>query len=157
MEQLFEKYEIVNSVGESMGKIKEVYIDLETWKIEALKISPGITKSSYLLKIGSIEDVNLEEHFMIINDEFEKGEIPKEPSKKLYPYDELQTKQVVDSDGEKVGKIYSVEIPYDKLGTFKIWKILIKTGIKDRRLRISPDEVKYVMKDINLKKKIDEY
>lgn len=157
LEEMFEKYEVVNSVGESLGKIKEIYIDLESWEIRALKISPGLVKSSFLLDIDAIENVDLENHRMIAKDEHEQGEVPKESTRKLYPYDEIQKRQVLDIDGEKVGKIYSLEIPYEKLKVFKIWKLLIKTGFKDRRLRISPSDISNIMNDINLKKKLEEY
>jgi sporulation protein YlmC with PRC-barrel domain len=157
LEEMLEKYEIVNSVGESIGKIKEIYIDLQSWDIKALKVSPGVIKSSFLLDIKEIRTVDLDKHRMVVGDEFEQGEIPSSPSKNMYPYDELTKRNVVDSDGQKVGKIYSLEIPYHKLGTLKVWKLLIKTGIKDRRLRISPTEVHEVMDDINLRKNIDFY
>lgn len=157
LEDMLEKYEIVNSVGEHMGKIKEIYIDLESWDIKALKVSPGVLKGSFLLDVKDIQVVDLEQNKMIVVDEFEKKELPESASKNLYPYDELTKRHVLDSDGEKVGKIYSLEIPYHKLGTLKIWKLLIRTGIKDRRLRVSPTEVHEVMEDINLRKKIDFY
>ncbi len=157
LEEMFEKYEVVNSVGESLGKIKEIYIDLETWEIKALKISPGLVKSPFLLDIDAVKDVDLEKHRMIAKDEHEQGEVPKEPTRNLYPYDEIQKRHVLDCDGEKIGKIYSLDIPYEKLKAFKVWKLLIKTGFKDRRIRISPDEIKNVMNDINLNKKLEEY
>lgn len=157
LEEMFEKYEIVNDVGEHIGKIKEVYIDLNTWEIKALKISPGVVKSSFMMDIGSIRTVDLERHKMIVEDSFERKDLPETASKSMYPYNDLQKHHVMDSEGEKVGKIYSLEIPYEKLKSFKIWKLLIRTGIKERRLRISPTEVGSVMKDINLRKKKDFY
>lgn len=157
LEDMLEKYEIVNSVGEHMGKIKEIYIDLESWDIKAMKVSPGVLKGSFLLNVKDIQTVDLEGKKMVVIDDHEKGELPESSTKKLYPYDELTKRHVVDSEGEKVGKVYSLEIPYHKLGTLKIWKLLIKTGIKDRRLRISPTEVHEVMDDINLRKKLEFY
>jgi sporulation protein YlmC with PRC-barrel domain len=157
LEDILEKYEIVNSVGEHMGKIKEIFIDLESWDIKAMKVSPGVLKGSFLLNVKDIQTVDLEGKKMVVIDDYDKGELPEKPTRNLYPYDELTKRHVLDSDGEKVGKVYSLEIPYHKLGTLKVWKLLIKTGIKDRRLRISPTEVHEVMEDINLRKKLEFY
>ncbi len=157
LEDMLEKYEIVNSVGETIGKIKEIYIDLDTWDVKALKISPGMLKGSFLLHLKDVTKIDLDNNRMVVTEEFGKDEIPETATRKLYPYDELSKRTVVDSEGEKVGKIYSLEIPYEKLGSMKIWKMLIKTGIKDRRLRIAPTEVNEVMDDINLRKTIDFY
>ena len=157
LEDMLEKYEIVNSVGETIGKIKEIYIDLDTWDVKALKISPGVLKGSFLLHMKDVKTVDMEKHRMMVLEEYEKDEIPETSTRNLYPYDDLSKRTVLDSEGEKIGKIYSLEIPYEKLGSMKIWKLLIKTGIKDRRLRIAPTEVNEVMDDINLRKTIDFY
>ena len=52
---------------------------------------------------------------------------------------------------------YNIEIPVEKLEEYKVWKLLIKVGIKERRLRISPSEIKEIMEDINLSKSEEEY
>ncbi len=157
MEELVEKYEITNSVGEHIGKIKEIYLDLDTWEIVAFKASPGALKKSFMLDLSDIVKVDTEEMKLIAKDEIEKKEVPETPTKKLYPYDELQKVHVVDSEGEKVGKITSLEIPYEKLKKFKVWKILIKTGLKDRRLRLAPAEIGKVMEEIHLVKTLENY
>jgi sporulation protein YlmC with PRC-barrel domain len=157
LEDILEKFKIVNSVGEEIGKIKEVYLNLDNWDVKYFKISPGMLKGSFLLNIKEIHLIDTENLRMVVNDEYTKGEIPDKPTRDMYPYDELIKRNVVDSDGEKVGKIYSLEIPYEKLKSLKVWKLLIKTGVKDRRLRIAPTEVGEVMDEINLRKTIDFY
>ena len=157
LEELYEKFEIVNSVGEHIGKIKEVYLDLDIWEIKAFKISPSALKKSYLIELKEIQKVDLEDKKLIVGDEVEKKEVPEKPTKKLYPYDELMKLHIVDKEGEKVGKITSLEIPYEKLKKFKVWKILIKTGLKERRLRVSTSEVDKVMEKIHLKKNLIDY
>lgn len=157
LEDMLEKYEVTNSVGDKIGKIKEVYIDIESWEIKFLKISPGVVKHSFLLDLRYVSVVDLESHRMVVRDDFEKMELPDKPTKHMYPYDELTSKEVIDVEGDKVGKIYSLEIPYNKLKSFKIWKILIKTGIKGRRLRLSPAEIKEVMTKITLWKTLESY
>ena len=38
-----------------------------------------------------------------------------------------------------------------------MWKLLIRVGIKDRRLRISPQEISEIMGVIKLKKTLEQY
>jgi len=81
----------------------------------------------------------------------------KQVLKELYPFNELKKHHVVDSEGEKIGKIYNLEIPIEKLRQYKVWKLLVKTGFKERRIRISPKEIKEIMDDIRLVKTIENY
>jgi sporulation protein YlmC with PRC-barrel domain len=155
--ELIEKYKVVNSVGNTIGKVRDIYIDLETWKIEAFEISPGALKKDFLLKTTEIVKFDETDKIMIIGDDFEKDDIPDTPRKNMFPFEELKKRHVVDSEDEKVGKIYNLEIPFEKLKVFKVWKVLIKTGISDRRLRVSPTEIEEVMDHITLKGTLEEY
>lgn len=155
--EILEKYNVVNSVGEEFGKVKEAYLDLNTWEISAFEISPGALKKHYLLKLGQIEKIDTEGKMLVVKDEFEKGDVPKIPVKGLYPVDKLMSVHVVDKEGKKVGKIYNLEIPYEKMRKLKVWKLMIRTGIKERRLRISPSEIADVKEEIHLKKTEEEY
>lgn len=155
--ELIEKYKVVNSVGNTIGKVKDIYIDLETWKIEGFEVSPGTLKKDFLLSTSEIVKFDETDKIIIIGDDFEKGEIPKTPRKNLFPFDELKKRQIVDSNDEKVGRIYNLEIPFEKLKVFKVWKVLIRTGISDRRLRLSPVEISEVMEHITLKGTLEEY
>ncbi|MFW3146446.1 MAG: PRC-barrel domain-containing protein [Thermoplasmatota archaeon] len=155
--KILEEYKIVNSVGEELGKVKEAYIDLDTWTVAAFEISPGMMKKHYLLDVSQIIKMDEEDKLMVVTDDHETPEVPKTPMRNRYPMDELKKLPVFDKDGEKVGKIYNLEVPYQKLKTFKVWKVLIKTGIKERRLRLSPNEIAEVMKEVRLKKSEKSY
>lgn len=155
--KLIEEYKVVNSVGNNVGKIKDIYIDLDTWMINSFEISPGALKKDFLLEISNIVKFDETDQIVIVKDDFESKEVPEHPKKNSYPYEELKKHNVVDSEGEKIGKVYNLEIPFEKLKTFKVWKVLIKTGFKDRRLRLNTSEITKVMDDINLSKTKDEY
>lgn len=155
--KILEEYKVVNSVGEELGKVKEAYIDLEKWTVAAFEISHGVLKKHYLLKTSEILKLDMENQQMLVKDDHETVEIPKTPTKVLYPMDELKKLHVLDKDGGKVGKLYNLEVPYEKLKNFNVWKVLIKTGFKDRRLRLSPAEISEVMTEIRLKKAENEY
>ena len=153
----FEDIKIIDSLGNKVGSIKDIYINLETWEIPALKISPGTLKKSFIIKTDDIHKLDMDDMDAVLKDGYETGEIPDTPQKSMFPYHELRSKKVVDKHGEKLGKVYNIEIPVEKLEEYKVWKLLVKVGIKERRLRISPSEVKEIMEDINLSKSEEEY
>ena len=157
MMKILEDYRVANTVGEPVGKIKEAYLDLDKWEIVAFEVSPGALKKHVLLDLKDMEKVDVEGKTLVFKDNYETREVPKTAVKGLYPLDELMGLNVVDMEGEKVGKIYDLEIPYEKLHRFKVWKVLIRTGIKERRLRLSPSEIKEVMNEVRLRKPESEY
>ncbi|MBN1539541.1 MAG: PRC-barrel domain-containing protein [Candidatus Thermoplasmatota archaeon] len=143
---------VVNTVGEHVGKIREAYVDLDKWEINAFELSPGTLKKNIILDLRDIQKVDIEERTMVVRDSFKGGEPPKMPVKNMYPLKELMDLHVVDADGEKVGRIYDLEVPYEKLRNFRVWKVLIRTGIKERRLRLSTAEIAEVMNEVRLRK-----
>ncbi|MGA1821558.1 MAG: PRC-barrel domain-containing protein [Thermoplasmatota archaeon] len=154
---LIEKFKVVNSVGEEIGKIKDIYIDINTWKIAAFEISPGALKKNIMIRSRDISKFDESSKHILLKDGYETSEASKQVLKEMYPFNELKKHHVVDSDGEKIGKIYNLEIPIEKLRQYKVWKILVKTGFKERRIRISPKEIKEIMDDIRLAKTIEHY
>lgn len=147
-----EECKVVNTVGEPVGKIREAYIDLEKWEIKAFEISPGTLKKNIILDLRDLKKVDIEDRTIMVRDSFKRGEPPKMPVKNMYPLKELMDLQVIDADGEKVGRIYDLEVPYEKLENFKVWKVLIRTGIKEKRLRLSTAEIAEVIKEVRLRK-----
>ena len=155
--EIMEKYKVVNSVGNTVGKVRDIYIDLNTWKIEGFEISPGALKKDFILKTPEIVKFDETDKIMIVKDDFDQEEMPQTPRRDMYPFEELKKHNVVESEDEKIGKIYNLDIPFEKLKVFKVWKILIKTGLSERRLRIPTSEVIDNMDDIKLKGEKDEY
>jgi sporulation protein YlmC with PRC-barrel domain len=155
--KLIEEYKVVNSVGNNVGKIKDIYIDLNTWMIVGFEITPGPLKKDQMLKVEDVVKFDETDKIVIVNDDFSSEEVPEHPTKEMYPFDELKKHQVLDSEGEKVGKIYNLEIPFEKLKTFKVWKVLVRTGISERRLRLNTSEIVEIMDDVRLAKKEEDY
>ena len=157
LEKMLEKYKVVDSVGNKVGKLKDVYVDLDSWKGTAFEYSPGALKKDKVFMVSQISRMDHEEGNMILRDKFEDMDPPEKTKREMYPFKEIQKLQVVDSMGEKVGKVYNIDIPVEKLKDFKVWKLLIRVGIKDRRLRISPQEISEIMGVIKLKNTLDQY
>jgi sporulation protein YlmC with PRC-barrel domain len=155
--ELLEEYKVINTVGEEFGKIKDVYFDLKDWMVSGFQLSPGLFKKDTLLRMDDILQIRDDEKTIIARDDFKGIDLPKEPSLSLFPFDELKRRKIVDRSGEHVGKIYNMEIPYDKLKKLMVWKILIKTGLKERRLRIRPQEISEVLEEIKLHRTLEDY
>jgi len=155
--KLIEDYKVVNSVGNHVGKIKDIYIDLNKWMIVGFEVSPGTLKKEFMIRVEDVVKFDEGDKIVIVNDEFKMMEAPEHPMRERYPFDELKKHPVFDSEGEKIGKIYNLEIPFEKLKTFKVWKVLIRTGISERRLRLNPSEIVEIMDEIKLAKTEDEY
>jgi len=155
--ELLEEYKVTNTVGEHVGRIKDAYLDLDKWEIVAFKVHPGTFKKNILIDLKDMDRLDMEDKTLVIKDNYDVREVPDTPMKGFYPVEELMNLTVVDAEGSKVGKIYNMEIPYEKLRKFKVWKVLIRTGIKERRLRLSPSDIREVMQEIHLKKKEQEY
>ncbi len=154
---IMEKFKVVNSLGNNIGKVKDIYIDLDNWRITGFQVSPGPLKKDFILNIDEVVKFDETDKIIIVDDELEKKEAPNIPMMNLYPFNEIKKHNVVDRQGEKLGKIYNLEIPYEKLKVFKVWKLLIKTGFTERRLRLPPSEVVNVIDDINLKGLMEDY
>jgi sporulation protein YlmC with PRC-barrel domain len=155
--KLIEEYKVVNSVGNHVGKVKDIYIDLNDWMITGFEVSPGALKKDIMIKTDDVVKFDEADKIIIIKDEYEEEEKPKHPMKERYPFEELKKHNVVDSEGNKIGKVVNLEIPYEKLKAFKVWKVLIRTGIKERRLRLNTSEIVEVMDEIKLAKTEEEY
>jgi len=155
--KIIEDYKMVNSVGNHVGKVKDIFIDLNTWMVVGFEVSPGTLKKDIVIRTQDIVKFDEADGIIIVKDDYVPEESPEHPMKERYSFDELKKHDVVDSEGDKVGRIYNLEIPFEKLKAFKVWKVLIKTGISERRLRLNPSEITEIMEDIKLAKTEDEY
>jgi sporulation protein YlmC with PRC-barrel domain len=155
--KLLEEYKVTNTVGEHVGRIKDAYLDLEKWEIVAFKVHPGALKKNILIDLKDMDSIDLEGATLVVKDDYETREVPKTPMKALYSVEDLMDLNVLDSEGKKVGRIYNLEIPYEKFQKFKVWKVLIKIEIMEKRLRLSTSEIMDVKKEVHLKKKEQEY
>ncbi len=157
LENLIEKYKVVNSVGNNIGRIKDFFIDLTSWRIKAFSVSPSLIKKDLLVHTKDISKIDHDEKLIVLRDSYEAQESPSHPITDMYSFHDLKKHHVVDRNGEKVGKIYHLEVPIEKLKNFKVWKVLIKVGFKERRLRISPREITDVVGDVKLRGTIESY
>ena len=147
---------IVTPLGDKIGTLDDLEFNGETWKVSYVIIKEGALKRKYFAvepaKIEIKEDEDIE-----LSPEVERKdyEFMDPPSIHHMYITDLIGKKVESSDGEIIGKVYDVDVATE-LEQWEIWKILIKVGIKERRLRIGPDEIKDLGETLVLKKRAEE-
>jgi sporulation protein YlmC with PRC-barrel domain len=145
-------YKVYTSLGQERGKISGLVVDLSNWQIKNVIISPGLLKRKMFVKLEDIQEADESEKKITIPGDVQEADMIKTSSISAAIVDEtLIHKDVVSKDGEKVGEVYDLEVPL-KLKKWKIWKVLIKRGMKERRLRYGPEEIESVSEKIILKR-----
>jgi sporulation protein YlmC with PRC-barrel domain len=134
-------YKVKTPIGDKAGKLDDLIIDSETWKITHLVFSKGFFRKERTGVIPADVKVNDDEKEIIVSPEVDHIDINAKESSVHHLYlSDLEDRKVLSSDGEKVGRVYDVEIATG-LKKWEVWKLLISTGIGSRRLRISPSDI----------------
>jgi sporulation protein YlmC with PRC-barrel domain len=143
-------------LGQEIGKVSGLVADLSDWHVKNIIISPGMVKKNVIYKLDDLQEVMENEKKIILAGEAPSEEPPEQSViNAAIVDDELIGKEVVSSDKQDVGKVYDFDVPM-KLETWPIWKVLIKRGIKERRLRLGPDEFESYGEKIVLKMSMDD-
>ena len=145
-----EGYKIRSKLGDDMGKLEDLIIDSSTWKVKGLIVAEGLlVKNRSLVKPFDIKlDHDVEQ--ILLSPEAKTEEITQEKSSIHYLYlSDLMKKHVITSDDDKIGKIYDIEIATE-LNEWKVWKLLIKVGFKQRRLRVRPENISKLGEDVRI-------
>jgi len=149
-------FKVVNQLGKELGKIDELIVDFSNWKVKNIVLRHGIRRKHVSHKLESLKKADETEKKLIIPSDSLEEELPENSSfNSAFVEDDLLGKKVVSSDHHDVGKVYDFDIPLTLKG-WKVWKILIKRGLKERRLRIGPDEILSMAEEVVLKKSISE-
>lgn len=149
-------FKVMNSLGEGKGKLAGLIVDLSNWNVKNLIISPRMLKKKVVYKMDDMKEVQEHDKKIVISNEMEEEEMPEKSSMNAaFVEDDLLGKEVVSSDGHEIGKVYDFDVPLE-LKSWSIWKILIKRGMKERRLRLGQDDIESISENIMLKKSLSE-
>jgi sporulation protein YlmC with PRC-barrel domain len=149
-------FKVYSQLGDDRGSINDLIIDLSNWDIKNLIISPGMIRKNVMYKPGDLKEVKESEKKIIISGDLNEEELPESSTfNSAFADNDLIGKEVVTKDNQDIGKVYDFDVPL-KLDNWMVWKILIKRGLKERRLRVGPDEIESVSDKIILKKSISE-
>lgn len=149
-------YKVVNQLGKELGTIDELIVDFSDWKIKKIVLRHGIRRKHVSHNLETLKEADETEKKLIIPSDTPGEELQETSSfNAAFVTDDLLGKKVVSSDHQDVGKVYDFDVPLT-LKHWKVWKILIKRGLKERRLRIGPDEILSMAEEVVLKKSISE-
>ena len=142
------RYVVKTPLGDKVGKVEDIIFNGETWKVEYIVISEGFLKKT---RIGvKPEDVKIddENEAIIVSPEVEHIEISSDISSihRIF-FSDFKRKGVLSSDDVKAGHVYDIDVA-TQLKRWEVWKILIDTGWKNRRLRIRPEQIKALGEDL---------
>ena len=126
--------------GHEKGKINNIIIDIDKWTIDGIEVSTGLLKEQIYFPVDVILELDPVKKILLIDDEGESIDSPVTDDLPLALASDILSMKVITLEGEDVGKLYDFDIA-TKLKHWKVWKLLIKTGFNQRRLRISPTEV----------------
>ena len=149
---ILKKCELTTPIGEKIGKITDLLVDIrETpWTVKKITLKTGMFGKSFAYPIDQVGKVNKAQKNVRVTGYVEPEQPPTLSKVDMMFLRDLAKKNAVTEDGEKIGKIYD----FDVSTVTKPWiveKVLIKTGIKKRRLRISVDRVKTREKNVTIK------
>ncbi len=132
-------YVIRTPSGLEPGKVSDLVVDLDNWMITWVIVSEGLLKKHVAYPASAIISMDEFEKVVLIQDMDPEDE-PEESSTQARMKD-LTGMKVSTVEGEDVGKLYDLDVT-TKLKKWKVWKILIRMGFQERRLRISPADVR---------------
>ena len=144
------------SIKGKVGKLAGIVFDTKDWKINGFVINHGFgKKNKNVISAKDVVRIDADDRFIHLSEDYQETEVPENSHKEKFFSDELLKMKVLSSDGKKVGKLVDFEIT-DRLKDYWIWKFLVSTGIKSRRLRLPPNEFKIVDRNLVLDKTYEE-
>jgi sporulation protein YlmC with PRC-barrel domain len=148
-------FAIETPLGDSLGKLTSLILDVEKWKVSKLVVSPGALKKQVTYDLGDISEFKKDDKKIVIKPDIEPGQMPEFPTLTFMPLKELMGKKILTSDEEKLRGLYDLDIA-TQLKEWDVWKLLIQTPLKERRLRLSHEDVEAVAENIVLKLSMDD-
>ena len=131
-------------------------IDTDKWRVTHFVISRGMGKTAkMLINEKFIKQFDITNNQIFVTDEHEEEEVPTTSKREKFMCKDFIGINVVTADGKKIGKVTDFDIP-EKLKIWKLWKIMISTGFKSRRIRISPEDIRSLGQEMTLRKTYEE-
>ncbi len=130
-----------NEVATTLGIVKEFVFDQTGGVIHALVASSGFRKPNQLFGL-SIQKYDRFERMVIFKNESAPEPAPPHSSLGAVLGKDLMGMKVYSSDNKRVGKVYDFVIG-TQLQQWTVWKLLIRVGVKKRRLRLALDDVAF--------------
>lgn len=150
-------FDFFKPIEGKIGKLVGMMLNTDTWRVTHFVISHGMGKSTKMtIEEKHIKKFDMANNLIYLTDEHEEEPVPTISKRTKFMCKDFIGLTVLSADGKKVGKISDFDIP-EKLKIWKVWKVMIKTsGFKNRRLRISPDDIRSIGQEMTLRKDYEE-
>ena len=149
-------FEFFKPIEGKIGKLVGMIIDTDKWRVTHFVISRGMGKSAkMLINEKFIKEFDISNNQILVTDEHEEEEVPTTSKREKFMCKDFIGITVMSVDGKKIGKVTDFDIP-EKLKIWKLWKIMISTGFKSRRVRIPPEDIKSLGQEMTLRKTYEE-
>lgn len=149
-------FEFFKPIEGKIGKLVGMIIDTDKWRVTHFVISRGMGKTAkMLINEKFIKQFDITNNQIFVTDEHEEEEVPTTSKREKFMCKDFIGINVVTADGKKIGKVTDFDIP-EKLKIWKLWKIMISTGFKSRRIRISPEDIRSLGQEMTLRKTYEE-
>jgi len=156
-----EEFTAVDSLGEEIGKIKDVIVDTkgEEWNIKEFMVSKGLLKGEAVFCFEDIKKFDEDEKRIALKDGVDLQDFDEEKlSHKYLSMDAVKDRDVFDSKEEEIGKIYDYVLA-TSLTPWQVVKILIRPSenrLKGRRIRLDVEKITKIKEVITVKISRDE-
>jgi sporulation protein YlmC with PRC-barrel domain len=152
---ILKECELTTRNGQKVGNITNLLVNTrETpWTVKKITFKTrALGRKTFAFPIDRVEKINKTQKTVLVIGYVEPEPSPTLPEVDATSLTDLTKKTAVSEDGENIGKISDFDIS-TLTKPWTVNKIIIKTGIKKRRLRISVDRVKQVEKNVIIKAK----
>ncbi len=147
-----EDFEVLDSLGEEVGKVKDVIVDTtkKEWNIKEIVISKGILKGEAVFPFDAINKFDEEEKIVSLKEGAKLQDFDEEKLTHTYlSMDAVRDRDVFSSDEDEIGKIYDYVVA-DTLTPWQVIKVLIKPHkhfLTGQRIRLDVENVSKI-KDV---------
>ena len=147
-----DKFEVIDSLGEEIGKVKDVIVDTtkKEWKIKDIIIAKGILKGKAVFSFEAINKFDEDEKSITLKQGAKLQDFEDDKFSHTYlSMDEVKDRDIFSSDEEEIGKIYDF-IVEETLNPWQVTKILIRPHehfLTGRRIRLDVENISSI-KDI---------
>ena len=147
-----EKFEVVDSLGKEVGKVKDVIVDTtkKEWKIKEIIVSKGILKGEAVFSFNDIVKFEEEEKSISLKEGTKLQDFDEEKLTHTYlSMDAVKDRDIFSSDKEEIGKIFDYVVA-DTLTPWQVIKILIRPHehfLTGRRIRLDVENISKI-KDV---------
>lgn len=154
-----EEYKIVDSLGEELGKVKDLIVDTtkEKWAVKDLIVSTGIIEKQAVC-FDDIKTIDTDEKIITLKDNVQPHEFDDDEFSHTYiSFDAIKDRDVYCENDTEIGRIYDYVVA-SELPCWEVHTVLIKPKgewLKGRRIRMNVEDITEVKDRIKVNSSLE--